>query len=102
VAGQQLRVFGPHPASLELVDEIDRLGVPLRFRIRCPILQQDIEILDRCEAPLVTVAGPDTPGLLFGRFTVTEDAELEPSGRVQWSTHGRLPGRFKVTANRLR
>jgi hypothetical protein len=33
---------------------------------------------------------------------MAEDAEPEPSVRDQSIAQGRLPGRFKVTANRLR
>jgi len=34
--------------------------------------------------------------------SMAEDAEPEPSRRVRWSTQGRLPGRVKVTTNRIR
>src|SRR5262249_32759929 len=54
----------------------------------------------RCEAEEVSLGSVEVAPCALHEWSMAEYAK--PSGRIQWIDLGRLPGRIKVTVNRLR
>src|SRR6478736_8668978 len=55
----------------------------------------------RCEGEEVSLGSVEVAPCPLDTCSITAKGEAEPSGRVQSITPGRLPGRFKMNANRL-